>query len=323
MMLVDWGMLRKFRSRSEDKMQRQIRAAVERHGAEMHEKVRIADLIDISQLDQRGLGSYALQAHFDFVLIDVDQEAIAAIEFDGSGHDPSNDLKKDLICQRANLPLIRVYGFEQVRQINAMTLIRYLVELVFHAKIFLQMQKEGKIRHDEPFMLSGFLKSDAKHVFDSEFNFVGNTSAKLTKALRKGELTADPFPHLSISRLMARSPDEGRLRAYISINSSKGPLIGSASLRVALPSPGFLADIGTLWAEIAQFAEGMAADDLLEGIRLIAGGHSYIVSSAQEILAEIATLAPRGYTLVMGGGGSSSDANLMGAFAEGKAGKPC
>jgi hypothetical protein len=89
----------------------------------LHEKVRIADIIDISMLVPRGgLGTYALQAHFDFVLIDEHQEVVVAIEFDGSGHDSVNDVKKNSICQQANLPLIRVHGFQQVREINAITL---------------------------------------------------------------------------------------------------------------------------------------------------------------------------------------------------------
>lgn len=313
-------MLRKFRNHSEDKMQHQIRAAIERHGAELHEKVRIADLIDITKLNQRGLGTYALQAHFDFVLIDENQEAVVAIEFDGPGHDSGNDARKNSICRQANLPLIRVYGFEQVREITPITLTRYLVELVFYAKIFLQLRHDGTIGPDEPFVLNGFLNPDAKHIFDSEFDFVGNTNGKLTRALQKGGLAVDPLPHLSISRLVVQAPD-GRLRAFMSINSSKGPIVGTASLRVTLASPGFLAELGTVPAEIAQFAEGMAADDLLENIRLIADGYPYADISAYEVLAELRTLGHQGYTLVIGGGSNGSDIDLMGAFAGKKGGK--
>ena len=313
-------MLRKFRNQSEDQMQRQIRAATERHGAELHEKVRIADIIDINALDLRSLGTYALQAHFDFVLIDEDYEAVVAIEFDGPGHNPVNDSKKDSICLQADLPLIRVYGFEQVRDINEITITRYLVELVFHARAFLRMKEEGVIARDEPFMLSGFLKADAKHIFDSEFDFVANANGKLTRALQRGGLASEQLPHLSISRITLRAPD-GRIRSFVSINSSKGAIVGSASLRVTLLSPGFLSIIGTITAEIAEFANGMAADDLLENIRLISDGFGHVVTSADEVLAEIRTLGPLGYTLVMGGGGSRTTADLMGAFAQGKGGK--
>ena len=286
----------------------------------MHEKVRIADLIDITKLDGRGLGTYALQAHFDFVLIDKNQEAVVAIEFDGPGHDSANDAKNNTICKQADLPLIRVFGFEQVREVNAMTFTHYLVELVFHARTFLQMKSDGVIASDEPFMLSGFLKPDAKHIFDSEFNFIGNSNGKLTAALKKGGLAADLLPHLSISRLVVRAPD-GRLRAFMRISSSKGPIVGTASLRVTLASPGFLADLETVSAEIAQFADGMAADDLLENIRLITDGHGHAVTNANEVLEELRMLGAWGYTLVLGGGSSDTDADLMAAFAEGRDGK--
>ncbi|MBZ0162882.1 MAG: DUF2726 domain-containing protein [Notoacmeibacter sp.] len=298
-------------------MQRQIRAVIKRHGAELHEKVRIADIIDISKLDTRDLGTYALQAHFDFVLIDENQRAVVAVEFDGPGHDPTNDGKKDSICQQADLPLIRVYGFEEVRRIKTMTLVSYLVELVFHARVFAQMKEEGKISSDEPFVLSGFLKPDAKHIFDSEFDFVGNTNGKLTRALQRGGLAADELPHWSISRLMLRAPD-GRLHAFMSINSSKGPIVGTASLRVILASWGFLANLWTVTFEIAQFADGMAADNLLENIRLVVEGHGHVVTSTDEVLAELKTLGSLGYTLVMGSGGGDTDLHLLAAFEAGK-----
>lgn len=298
-------------------MQRQMRAAVERHGAELHEKVRVADIIDIDKIDGGGLGTYALQAHFDFVLIDEDQEAIAAFEFDGPGHDSSKDGKKDTICQQANLPLLRVYDFKQVREINAMTLARYLVELVLHARVFLRMQREGEIAPDEPFMLSGFVKPDAKSIFDSEFDFIANANGKLTKALRQSGLADDPLPHLSISRLVLQAPD-GRLHAFMSINSSKGPVVGTSSLRLTVASPGFLSELLTVPWEIAEFALGMAADDLLENIGLIGAGFDYIVPRTDEVLAEITALGALGYASIKGGGGSRAQANLSEAFAIGK-----
>lgn len=218
-------MLRKFRNYSEDRVQKQIRAVVGRHGAELHEKVRVADIVDIDLLDRRELGTYALQSHFDFVLVDESQQAVVAIEFDGPGHSTSNDEKKNSICNQANLPLFRIYGFQEVREINAMTLTRYLVELVFHARVFQQMVNDGHLDPSEPFMLSSFIKDDAKSIFDSEFDFVANANGKLTRALQQNGLANDDLPHLSIDRLILRSPDDD-LRAFVSINSSKGPIMG-------------------------------------------------------------------------------------------------
>jgi hypothetical protein len=63
-------------------------------GTKVFAKVRIADVV---QVDGSGISNdlhrYALSAHFD-VLVAKDNEAFLAIEFDGSGHDQRNDLKK-------------------------------------------------------------------------------------------------------------------------------------------------------------------------------------------------------------------------------------
>ncbi len=215
---------------------------------------------------------------------------------------------------------MRIYGFEEVREVNAITLTRYLVELIFHARIFQQMRESGQIAPDEPFTLSAFLKEDAKHIFDSEFDFVANANGKLTKALRQYGLADGPLPHLGMSHVVLRSPDN-RLHAFVSINSTKGPIVGTATLKVSIPSPGFLADIGTVSFEIAQFVESMASDSLLENIRLVGTGAGHVVTHADERLEELKGLALQGYTLVFGGGGGSSTANLMGAFAAGRGGK--
>lgn len=313
-------MLRRFRNYSEDRVQKQIRAVIGRHSAELHEKVRVADIVDISKLDRRELGTYALQAHFDFVLTDEDGRAVFAIEFDGPGHNPSNDAKKNSICQQADLPLFRIYGFQEVREINAMTLTRYLVELVFHARVFQQMIADGHLDPFEPFMLSAFIKDDAKSIFDSEFDFVANANGKLTRALEQNGLADDPLPHLSIDRLIVRSPND-ELRAFVSINSSKGPIMGTASVRISLPSPGFLAEIGSVPMEIAQFADGMACDDLYENIRLVGTGAGHVVRSAEELLPEILSLGAQGYVFVSGGGSSRSNISLIAAFRAGPDGK--
>ncbi|MBW9082925.1 DUF2726 domain-containing protein [Rhizobium pusense] len=301
-------------------MQRQIRSAIERHGAELHEKVRVADIIDIEKLSSRHAGTYALQSHFDFVLIDENEKAVVAIEFDGLGHNTANDELKNSICQQADLPLIRIYGFEEVREINAMTLTRYLVELVFYGRAFLQMQNDGQIPPDEPFTLSAFLKEDAKHIFDSEFDFVCNGRSKIVKALQDNKLIDRTLPHLSISHIILRSPTD-YLHAFVSIDTDIGPVVGTASLKVSIPSPGFLSNLLFVTAEIGDFVEGMAFDNLLDNIRLIAAGAGHVVTNADERLAELQSLAQQGFKLVLGGGGSSAKANLMGAFAAGRDGK--
>lgn len=71
-------------------------------------KVRIADVV---QIEGSGISNelyrYALSAHFD-VLVAKNNEAFLAIEFDGDGHDPRNDLKKAQLCDYFHVPMVRV-----------------------------------------------------------------------------------------------------------------------------------------------------------------------------------------------------------------------
>jgi hypothetical protein len=75
---------------------------------EVHPKLRVADAISI---DRSGISneeySYALKAHFD-VLVVRDNLPVLAIEFGGAGHDPKNDHLKNRLCDRFELPLVRV-----------------------------------------------------------------------------------------------------------------------------------------------------------------------------------------------------------------------
>jgi hypothetical protein len=69
---------------------------------------------------------YLRLAHFDFVIWDAKERALAAWEFDGAYHvtDPEQqrrDRLKDSICRKAGLPLYRVSGRPSVRVIRRMT----------------------------------------------------------------------------------------------------------------------------------------------------------------------------------------------------------
>jgi hypothetical protein len=68
---------------------------------------------------------YLRLAHFDFVIWDANERAIAAWEFDGAHHvtDPEQqrrDRLKDNICRKAGLPLYRLSGRPSVRTIRSM-----------------------------------------------------------------------------------------------------------------------------------------------------------------------------------------------------------
>ncbi|MFC1740117.1 DUF2726 domain-containing protein [Pseudomonadota bacterium] len=133
-----------------------LQNAARTHGATVYTKPRIADVVNIARsgLDDDHF-SYALQAHFDFVVADQNELALFAVEFDGPLHESNaqavrNDEKKNHICDKLNFPLARVrdeHLFRKARGINYLT---WLTELFFSSEALVQAQNEGSIPKDEP-----------------------------------------------------------------------------------------------------------------------------------------------------------------------------
>ena len=159
-------MLKKLSNKSEKEVYEQIVSAADRYAASVYRKVRVADVIDIEKLASRPSGAYALQAHFDFVVADPEEKPLFAVEYDGPGHDKKKDGRKNEICRQAGLALFRVDLQSSRAETARLNFLRYLVHLWFLAAKFAEMQAAGELPADEAFMMSGFLKPDAKHIFD-------------------------------------------------------------------------------------------------------------------------------------------------------------
>ena len=107
-MFEDVEMLKKLSNRGEQQVYEQIAQTADCYGASVYRKVRIADVVDIDKLPDRAIGTYALQAHFDFVVADENEQPLFALEFDGPGHSDKNDAEKDEICRAVALAIFRV-----------------------------------------------------------------------------------------------------------------------------------------------------------------------------------------------------------------------
>jgi hypothetical protein len=149
----------------EEKRAFQVLEEVLRHrSARLHAKVRIADALDIKN---SGLTneeySYALKGHFDF-LVEPEGEPVAfAIEFDEPYHDNNptaqhNDKLKNSICERLELPLLRIQ-FEHLQQVGKYTILGWLVELWFLYQAFVEAQESGSVPLDEAFDYTMFFTS--------------------------------------------------------------------------------------------------------------------------------------------------------------------
>lgn len=136
--------------------------AASNSGAKVFPKVRVADAIDI---DKSGLSdpeySYALRAHFDFVITREDAKAAFAVEFDGPLHDRNpetirRDNLKNSICKKLGMPLLRIdAGY--LRKLSRFTLIGWMVEVWFLAEAFYDAQESGSVPWDEPFTYSSII----------------------------------------------------------------------------------------------------------------------------------------------------------------------
>lgn len=125
-----------------------------RNSATVYPKVRIADVLNI---ERSGISndqySYALKAHFDFVVTDENEMPLFAVEYDGPTHFDDETIRRDLmkneLCERLGLPLARVrdeHIFKQARGIDYLT---WLSEFHFAFEELVKAQQSGSFPEDE------------------------------------------------------------------------------------------------------------------------------------------------------------------------------
>jgi hypothetical protein len=293
-------MLKRLSTSGEVEVFKQISPIADRYQATVYRKVRIADVIDIKQLSRGSLGSYALAAHFDFVVADKTEHPQFALEFDGSGHSPSHDYKKDQICRLADLALFRVDLRSTRIQTARLRFLEYLAHLWFLGNRFKEMLVTGTLPADEPFVMSGFLRPNAKNVFDSEFDLVGPSRSKLVRLCKKRNLPGGPLWHLLLAwALLAH--DEGSYVSFCSFPLNHTTLFGRAVLGLKTPHLGALAAVPFARHELGQFCAALAIEDLVEEIKLQQSGAGNALRTQHDVLSEITTLKNRGYKTLQGG----------------------
>lgn len=283
----------------------EIVGTVAHYRADIYRKVRIADCIDISKLADRSLASYALQAHFDICVCGDDGLPAFAFEYDGGGHDSKHDAKKNALAQAAGLALFRVDETLLNRTRGEMTFLQYLVHTWFLGLAFLGMQERGELPYDEPFMMSGFLKDDAKHIFDSDFDFRAPALRRLLKTIKPtGKL--ESLHHLRVTQVLFRKGDTSII-GYASVPVGDAMVYGRSRLDIGSPCLGELEELPFGWAAIGDYAEGMVIDDLVDAVAIAiqGGGHTNLTRAT--IFEEIEQLKRDGYRLLRGFGGADTE----------------
>ncbi len=140
-----------------------LRKAATEYGARVFPKVRVADALEV---DRSGLTkaeySYALRAHFDFLIADQRTRALFAVEFDGPHHENNpktiaHDTLKRAVCDKLGLPLLRIDADYLQRRVGRFNLLGWLTEVWFMQEAFYAAQEAGSVPFDEPFIYSNIL----------------------------------------------------------------------------------------------------------------------------------------------------------------------
>jgi len=125
-------------------------------GYRIYVKVRLADVFPIekSGIDDADYG-FALKSHFDFIATNQTHDPIFAVEFDGPSHQKSEqrarDHRKDTLCERFDLPLLRINTNHLLRSYNKASLLRWIISAWELQKSFNEAQAAGHIPNDEDF----------------------------------------------------------------------------------------------------------------------------------------------------------------------------
>jgi len=290
---------------SEQRLYEEIIGAVGHYRAEIYRKVRVADVVDISALPTRATATYALQAHFDICVCDENQMPEFVIEFDGGGHDPRRDEKKDTIAVAANLAMFRIDETLLNRDQRGMTFLQYLVHTWFLGGEFRRMREAGEMPADEPFVMSGFLKPDAKNIFDSEFDFRSPAVGKLSRIMKRSGRSNGPFDHLRMSSLIMGRNDSSFI-GFAAIPLDAGVACGRARIDVGTPCLGGLEELPFGWSALSDFCEGLVVEDLCDNVEMTLAGGGHAALRHHDVRGEICNLQDDGYRLLRGMNGPES-----------------
>jgi len=140
-------------NRSEEATNSILRPLTEAWGAHAFPKVRLADVLPIenSGIDDQ-LFRFALQSHFDFIVTDDDLQPLFAVEFDGPTHDDklqkSRDINKNQLCERFNLPLLRVNARCLSENFRTMPVLAWFANYWFAQRLIDDARQSGDVPYD-------------------------------------------------------------------------------------------------------------------------------------------------------------------------------
>lgn len=204
----------------ESETDRRLREVCDDYNAKVHAKVRVADVLRIegSGIDDQHY-RYALQAHFDFLVADADGSPLFAVEFDGRGHATpeaqARDRVKNALCERFELPLLRVNRLYLTPSYSNWDLLRWFCTVYFISNEWDADVASGRIPPEDavfdPMFVSVRTKSGMRAL-----ELEARARAKLGQLFRSGHI---PW-HVPNFTLARGSDDTLRAIAWITTSEN-------------------------------------------------------------------------------------------------------
>lgn len=148
--------LKRIVNRQEERTLREIQEISRKYEYNLYTKIRLADVLNIEGSGiESDYYSFSLKSHFDFLVCDMRQYPLFAIEFDGPTHQEHRqtlrDQKKNTLCERFNLPLLRIKNNHLLKKYNKASLLQWIISAWELQKGFYAVQADGQIPIDEDF----------------------------------------------------------------------------------------------------------------------------------------------------------------------------
>ena len=142
--------MKRLLNRSEEATNGVLRDLTEKWGAHTFPKVRVADVLPIenSGISNDSYG-FALRSHFDFLVTDDDLQPLFVVEFDGAAHSSElqrrRDAQKDLLCERFDIPLLRINSRYLDNRYRKMDLLTWFVNYWFAQRMIEEAYESGAL----------------------------------------------------------------------------------------------------------------------------------------------------------------------------------
>jgi hypothetical protein len=165
-------MLKRLLNFPESVTNQRLREVCSDFDAKVYAKVRVADVVPIegSGIDNSHY-TYALQSHFDFVVVDSDYQPLFAVEFDGSSHSSPEVQKRDRLksglCDRFRVPLLRINRRYFPADFSNWDLLGWFTTVFFIKRLWDADVEAGKIPPDDSILDPMFVSVPTKSGFRS------------------------------------------------------------------------------------------------------------------------------------------------------------